>query len=86
MIIFKKKFSCLLARCESVSVISERAGGNDNARFRIAPFTATARRGYETQTRDGIELHSLPRLSIRFSLVKRAILSRSAEKRGTHRH
>ena len=60
-------------------MISERAAGNDNARFRIAPFTATARRGNETHTRmlhDGIELHSLPRLSIRFSLVKRAILSR----------
>lgn len=69
-------------------MISERAGGNDNAPFRIAPFTATARRGNETHTRvphGGIELHSLPRLSIRFSLVKHAILSRAAGDRGTHR-
>lgn len=38
-------------RCESASAISEHAGGNENARFRIAPFTATARRGSETYTR-----------------------------------
>lgn len=87
----RKKLPCLLARCESAFVISERAGGNDTRAVSHCAIYGNARPSRVRNAdacvpRGGIELHSLPRLSIRFSLVKsRYLIAGRRKPHGTHR-